>query len=330
MRTLGELLRMDIPHRDYLISPWLKQGESALIYAAPGVGKSMLTLTLALTIAGGGKFLAWQSHKPRRVLFVDGEMNTADLQERVRLLQGSVRGIDLEAAGTNLTFIARQDQDPEATFPDLATPEGQRTVYRRARGKGADLLILDNFSTLFTCEDENAAAAFNEVVKFLMRLKQAGIACILVHHTNKSGDNYRGSSKLATTFEVIQGLKSVDPAAAPEGGIAFDVTWDKFRGKRFHEVTMPQTVRFGTGSDGGESTWSAEQSPKAKLAELVEAVQSMAFETQDALAAHFGVTKGAISKWKAQAIHKHGLITAKAWDDYMTQARGEAEVSDDF
>ena len=42
------------------MDPWLKQGESAMVYAAPGVGKSMLALTLALGVAGGGmRSITW-------------------------------------------------------------------------------------------------------------------------------------------------------------------------------------------------------------------------------------------------------------------------------
>src|SRR6185437_7668952 len=104
-------------------------------------------------------------------------------------------------------ILARQDQDPDAEFPDLATDEGQGRTIKRVRAGKYAVVILDNFSTLASCYDENDAAAFNDIVKFLMRLKQAGIGCIMVHHANKGGQGYRGSTKLATTFEAIFGMK---------------------------------------------------------------------------------------------------------------------------
>jgi len=55
-------------------------------------------------------------------------------------------------------------------------PGGPTIGNRHVQAGKFDLLILDNFSTLVTCEDENAAAAFNDIVKFLMRIKQANIA----------------------------------------------------------------------------------------------------------------------------------------------------------
>ncbi len=40
----------------------------------------------------------------------------------------------------------------------------------------------------------------------LLRMKSAGVATILVHHAGKGGANYRRSSKLDATFEVVAGL----------------------------------------------------------------------------------------------------------------------------
>jgi len=148
--TLGALLDAAIPLRDFLVEPWLKQGESALLYAAPGAGKSMLTQTLAIAVAGGGEFMGWKCATPRRVLFIDGEMNRADLQDRAKALLHSVRGTNVDDVRKNLVFLARQSQHPDTEFPDLATPEGQQSVIRHVQAGKFDLLILDNFSTLVT------------------------------------------------------------------------------------------------------------------------------------------------------------------------------------
>ena len=91
-------------------------------------------------------------------------------------------------------------------------------------------VICDNFSTLAEVADENEAAAMSPVLKFLMRMKQAGRATILVHHSDKTGSNYRGSSKLATTFEIIIGLHRIEGRAAGDGA-GFELKWGKYRGK---------------------------------------------------------------------------------------------------
>lgn len=54
--------------------------------------------------------------------------------------------------------------------------------------------------------------ALTLMLKLKLKLKQAGIAAILVHHSNKSEDNYRGSTAIAATFEVISGLEGGRPS----------------------------------------------------------------------------------------------------------------------
>ena len=58
--TLGQLLDSEFPDRRHLLSPWLKQQETAMVYAETGVGKSMFAASAALAVAGGGEFLGWR------------------------------------------------------------------------------------------------------------------------------------------------------------------------------------------------------------------------------------------------------------------------------
>ena len=49
-----------------------------------------------------------------------------------------------------------------------------------------DLVIFDNFTTLSdSLGDENSAGAMKPALTLMLKLKQAGIAAILVHHSNK-------------------------------------------------------------------------------------------------------------------------------------------------
>ena len=253
--TLGHLLAHQFPPREALVDPWLRQGESAMLWAAPGTGKTLLTLTLAVMVAGGGTVLGWHSPKPRRVLLVDGEMSAEDLQERAKWLIGMVDGIDREAAAANLHLLSRNWQRPEVAFPDLGEREGrqgaasgQDQAMAEAQRCGAELVLLDNFSTLVEVADENDAASMNATLAFLLRLKQLRIGCVLVHHSGKDGGTYRGSSKLATTFEVILGLKPLD-SVATSAGAAFRVEWTKYR-REPCEAVRSREVRLVKGQDG--------------------------------------------------------------------------------
>jgi hypothetical protein len=250
MPTLGDLLATSIPERQHILRPWLREHESCLLYAATGVGKSLFALTTALAVAGNGSFLGWKPDAKAdgtdwRVLYVDGEMHIGDIQERARILMDAVPDISRTKAKSNLQFLARQHQDPTVDFPeitDTAQGGGQERILKKVLEAGFNLLILDNFSTLGRVEDENKASSFDDIQSFLLKLKTEKVATILVHHTGKSDDTYRGSSKLAATFEVMLHLKRyagdafnpADQRAVSYGEAQFTLEWHKLR--RQHAV----------------------------------------------------------------------------------------------
>src|SRR3974390_350696 len=208
MPRLEQLLAASFKPRQYLLAPWLREQENCMVYAATGVGKSLFALSAALAVAGGGEFLGWRPDaKPNgqgwRVLYVDGEMHIADIQERVRQLRSGMPNLDKAAADKNLSFLARQHQNGGVQFPSITEQAGQEFVLEQLKANRVDLVILDNFSPLGEVEDENAAASFNAIQQFLLQLKVQEVATMLVHHTGKAEDNFRGSSKLAATFETI-------------------------------------------------------------------------------------------------------------------------------
>ena len=327
---LGALLDMQIPIREHLVMPWLRQKESAMIYAAPGVGKSLFAVSLALAVAGGGNALGiWDAPRAQKVLYIDGEMPLDDIQARVKMLLPSAGG-DIEAIRKNLHFQARQHQPYGSIFTDLSTESGRETLLYQTKKAGVELLILDNLSTLATVEDENAASQFNDVVKFLLRMKQEGIACVLVHHSNKTGASYRGSSKLATTFEVIVRLEEVNLKSTDQTDTTrFRLSWDKFRGKKEEGAGVPldfalEQVLFDSPEESlkvGDLRWVCGRAEDTRLEELVELIRTGEFKNQKELASAFGVSTGAMTTWKAKTITL-GYITAEEWAEYLPGTTG--------
>jgi KaiC/GvpD/RAD55 family RecA-like ATPase len=297
-----------------VITPWLRQGESALVWAPSGIGKTMLTLTLALAVAGGGKVLGWEASKPRSVLLVDGEMHAADLRDRLRMLAKTVEGCDLEAASRNLKIICRQHQHGSVRFPDLAESEaddaahtaGQDVILAAAKAAKAELLIADNLTTLAGIDDENSASAMAPVLRFLLRVKQSGLACVLVHHSDKGGKNFRGSSALATTFECIIGLHRLE-GHSPGAGAGFELTWDKYRGRptastRDMEATL----------DGEVPEWTWKPAARFEMLSVLDAVRSGRFKNQRAVGTELGLAEYEVSRLKARAIGR-GEISQEEW-----------------
>lgn len=328
VRTLRDLLSEQFPTRHHLLHPIIRQGESCLLWAATGVGKTMLTLSMALAVSGGGNVLGWTAARRWRVLVVDGEMAIEDLQDRLRMLAPAVEGMDHEAAGANLAILARQDQARGAAFPDLATPEGQDAVIHEAHRHGADLVILDNFSTLAEVQDENEAGAMNPVLSFLLRLKQERIACILVHHSGKTGASYRGSSKLATTFEVILGLRPPEAEGAAKSA-AFTTEWTKFRGAP-HPTITPRDVVLTV--DGHTVRWNVKEAEGDNARKLAATIRSADFATQAEVAKALGWSASTVSRTVPKAIAS-GYITDKeisAIFKAVSEARRASEEHGEF
>jgi KaiC/GvpD/RAD55 family RecA-like ATPase len=316
--TLEELLNRKFPKREYLLDPVLKQGESMLLWAAPGVGKTMLSMSMAIAVAGGGELLGFKGAGGKRVLIIDGEMNAHDLQERFVGLLSTVKGTNVEDAKRNITLGARHAQKLSVRFPDLAYEEGQEEVINLALLGKYDLVILDNFSTLaLGLEDENAASAISPIVGFLMRLKQARVACILVHHSGKGGNSYRGSSKIATTFEVIWALTK------PEGGPShtqradFELGYEKFRGKQSAE-TMGK--RCWLDDSTGQLEWKYELSESEEMEKFLNLVKSGQFNNQGQIAKVMNTNDTRITRLKNRAFAER-RIARQEFNEYLNLAK---------
>lgn len=288
--SAGTLLDTQCTPADPIVTPWLMDGQAALIWAAGGVGKSWLTLSLSIAVAGGGRVHEWEAPKARRVLFLDGEMDQRDLAERVRSLidTEAVSGVDAAALRKNLIFYPRQAQNPDATFFDIADPDSQSAIQKAAEKHGADLLVIDNLSTVAdSLSDENDAAAMTPIMQFLLRMKQAGIATILVHHSRKDGSAARGSTKLATTFNVMIGLKR--SKLAPPERASFRMEFEKFRGKA--NASLEPVV--WSLSDVG---WDVERDEESLEDRVVAAIESLKYTSQTEIARALGVDKSTISR----------------------------------
>jgi hypothetical protein len=296
-------------------------GESAMIWAGPGVGKTMLSLSLVLLVAGGGSFAGWQSRGGRKVLIVDGEMRGADLVDRLNTLAAGINGIDREAALDNIEVRARQLQEPGTGFYDIGDEETQRELSAYIVEHKIDLLILDNVTTLTEkMGDENSVEATKPVLHFLMDLKQTGVAVILVHHASKGGNSYRGSTAFATTFEVIIGLTK--PEGSPMGATSFKLDFTKFRAKA-DQVLVPRVFNLVG------STWEAEEDEGDLVQRLVRAVRSGRFTTQQDAGFSVGITdKTKVSRLMLR-VYGEGLIKKEEAKAIFRAAKEESESTFD-
>jgi predicted ATP-dependent serine protease len=84
--TDTQLAKLEIEPKQTLLHPWARKPSIILVAAAPGVGKTWMALSIVDALTAGGSFGPWKVETTVPCLYVDGEMVTQDIQERVRAL----------------------------------------------------------------------------------------------------------------------------------------------------------------------------------------------------------------------------------------------------
>ena len=102
------------PERVTLISNLIHDREAIMLYSPTGVGKTWLSLAIAMIVAGRGKLdlLDWENEDPQPVCYVDGEMLEEDMQERIKMLIPSLN-VDEEELRKNFRYLSRVSQPDE-------------------------------------------------------------------------------------------------------------------------------------------------------------------------------------------------------------------------
>jgi len=322
-RAFGGISLTDLDKRcnekqENILIPFIKDGDATMIYSPSGVGKSFYVIGIAVAIAGGGKFLGYEAPKPKKVLYIDGEMSKWQLQTRIR---ASLDDLNRELVYKNLTIANRELS--ECLFPDLGNKEHISFIHKEILNSGYDVVIFDNFSTLaLNIEDENSAGSFNPTLELIQELKASGVLPILVHHSNKNGGSYRGTTKIEAIFSNIISLEksnSIDLTA----GAGFRVKFTKNRNE-YSEFTEPRTVQLVKG-DGWNSITTNDDLDEKVYNELVKCKH----DSQQQIAEALGIAPSTVSKAKKRLIAK-GTLDEKRWKSYLEAGEDEEIENDDF
>jgi putative DNA primase/helicase len=230
----NDFLGLNVPAREMLLDPILPERSLAMLYAPRGVGKTLLGLSIGLAVASGSSLLRWSAPKPRRVLYIDGEMPLVSLQERLRSISA---GLDAEIPNEGFRVLAADNTENGIA---LGTEEGQRAIEPLL--SGVDLLILDNLSTLCTSGSESASDAWVPMQNWLLGLRRKGIAVLLVHHAGTNGKQ-RGTSRREDALDTVIALRRPEDYS-PEQGARFEVHFEKLRNRVNGDGAVPFEARI--------------------------------------------------------------------------------------
>ena len=234
--TAEQLLATEFPPREMLLGPWLPSKGLAMIYGRRGLGKTHVALGIAWAVATGGTFLRWRAPAPRRVVIVDGEMSGESLQARLAEIAGDAAGV---ATLARIRIIAADLQERSI---NLAEEADQRALEPYLAG--ADLVIVDNISTLAPYGRENEAESWQPVQTWGLAQRRAGRTVLFIHHAGKDGAQ-RGTSRREDVLDSVLALRE-PPDYLPAQGARFCVHFEKARG--FHgRDAEPFEAAFGPG-----------------------------------------------------------------------------------
>jgi hypothetical protein len=240
--ALEEILRHDFPARRVLLrrgdDAFLRAGNIAQIFAYRGIGKTWFLETLALVAATGVEALGLRAPEPCHVLYIDGEMAGDDVKARLALLC-EILEVPLKygpGAVRRLTLLGADWQDEY--LPRLDTREGQLAVEKFV--EPAELVFLDNRSSLFDPEGEKDPAAWQPAQDWLLGLRRRGKAIVMAHHANRQG-GARGIGKAEDVIDLNLKLSRPDDYQ-PSEGARFLVEFDKSRGLHGAAVSSFEAV----------------------------------------------------------------------------------------
>ena len=219
--SVSQLLSREFKPAEQVLAPWLPTQGLAMIHAPRGVGKTHVSIGAACAVAAGKSFLRWTALMPRRVLVIDGEMPGAMLRER---FARTIATMDASIAPDNLMLVAA-DIEPDG-LPDLANEEAQQ-FYADVVAP-ADLVIVDNLSTICRALRENEADSWGPVQSWALRLRREGKSVLFIHHAGKNGGQ-RGTSKKEDILNTVIALRRPPDYEASQGA-RFEVHYEKTRG----------------------------------------------------------------------------------------------------
>ena len=215
-----EFMKMDLPERKELLHPWLPEQGLAMIHAPRGIGKTFFGLSCAYAIGTGGEFLKFKAPEAKPVLYIDGEMSAAVMQERMLQLM-------LTSGPDVLLDIITPDLQPKDQGSiNLSDPAFQKALQPLI--ENASLIIVDNISTLVRGGKENEAESWLPVQEWALKQRSSGRSVLFIHHSGKDG-RQRGTSRREDVLDTVIALKQPG-TYDPEQGAVFEVHFEKARG----------------------------------------------------------------------------------------------------
>ena len=217
-------LELKIPPRQCLLAPWLPMAGLVMIHAPEASAK---------LISGSAQPGPWRRAQGfcvgryRRTL--DSPRAGAGWRNAGGTAARSLKARDwrqrVEPPLPEYLRIAAADLRRDG-LPDLSDPNSQQ--FYADIIADADLLIVDNLSTLCRSLKENEADSWTPVQNWLLAQRRVGKSVLVIHHGGKSGQQ-RGTSRKEDVLDTVIALRK-PPDYQADQGARFEIHFEKSRG----------------------------------------------------------------------------------------------------
>lgn len=229
----------DAPY-DWIVKGLIERGDRLMLTGFEGLGKSVLTRQLAVTIAAGLHPFTFENGVPARVLYIDCENSAAQSRRHFRGLAATSVAYECRVPDGGLRLIHR----PEGI--DLTRDEDAAWLLERVTAHRPDVLFIGPFYRLHAANMNDELPARKTIAVLDLARVRANCALIVEAHAGH-GEAVRGrtvrptgSSLLLRWPEFGYGLRPAEGASESAANLVDFKAW---RGSRDQRDWPRQLVR---------------------------------------------------------------------------------------
>ena len=255
----------------WLVPGFLPERALSLMIGDGGSGKTLLSLSLALSLSTGRSWLHNGPARPERahtVWFIDEDGSPPLLRSRIKKL----------AAGMSIDLVALRESGRFRTCSSNGYKiDGSnflgRLITDSKCDRPPDLLIFDALIGMISSQtDENSASQMAAIMRdgFRQVVTAVGCAVLILHHVGKPAKETSGRNALQKSRGSSEIINSTDQVLHYYGSKGYARKLSIARSRLMPEPNWPDTVKVGLESTG--DVWRLLELEPLKVDKAVEAM----------------------------------------------------------
>ena len=192
--SMEELYNIDFPVVPPLVKDIIYRGGATVISGPGGVGKSLLTLNMALALGSPGvsTFLHLTVASQSGTLILQTENSAVDTKDRLQLMANYP---GFRAGFKNVYSCTSNLNDIRVLNGDLTRDSFLNRIFQDIQSTGAGLLVIDPLISVNPGDENDNSHMRRMLERLTLLMSVTGIAVVIVHHVGRtvsSGASYAG------------------------------------------------------------------------------------------------------------------------------------------